>query len=71
MNPEFVHLLESLANGVVIADEAGVIIYSNQFLERMFGYDRCELIGQSVELFLPAEIRDRHTRHRREYVRAP
>ena len=35
MNPEFVRLLESLANGVVIADAAGTIVFANHFLERI------------------------------------
>jgi PAS domain S-box-containing protein len=71
LNPEFVRLLESLANGVVIADSTGRIIYSNQFLERMFGYDHGQLLGQSVEALLPAELRVLHTRHRAQYNAAP
>ena len=45
LNPDFVRLLESLANGVVIADPAGAIVFSNQFLDRMFGYEPGELSG--------------------------
>ena len=55
LNPEFVRLLESLANGVVIADPVGTITFANHFLERMFGYERGELLGQSVETILPAD----------------
>ncbi len=64
LNPEFVRLLESLANGVVIADSAGTIIFTNHFLERMFGYPPGQLLGQSVETFLPAELRSLHARDR-------
>jgi len=71
LNPEFVNLLESLANGVVVAEPAGTIIYSNSFLERMFGYERGELLGQSVEALISAELRELHVRHRTHYNTSP
>jgi two-component system, cell cycle sensor histidine kinase and response regulator CckA len=71
LNSDFVTLLESLANGVVIADQAGTIVYSNQFLEKMFGYARGELLGRSVEEFLPGELRKAHSQHRAQYSTAP
>lgn len=71
MNPEFVRLLESLANGVVIADSAGAIIFANHFLERMFGYEDGQLLGQSVEVLIPVDLRDLHARHRSQYNAAP
>jgi two-component system, cell cycle sensor histidine kinase and response regulator CckA len=71
LNSDFVTLLESLANGVVIADQAGNIVYSNQFLEKMFGYERGELLGRSVEEFLPGELRKAHSQHRVQYSKSP
>jgi PAS domain S-box-containing protein len=71
LNPDFVTLLESLANGVVIADQSGSIVYSNQFLEKMFGYERGQLLGRSVEEFLPGELRKAHSQHRAQYNASP
>ncbi len=71
MNPEFVRLLESLANGVVIADQVGTIVYANHFLENMFGYDSGQLLGQRVEELLPAELRKVHADHRANYSNSP
>ncbi len=71
MHSEFVNLLDSLANGIVITDSSGTIVYSNPFLERTFGYDGGQLLGHSVEMLLPAEIRERHVRHRAQYNAAP
>lgn len=71
MNSEFVRLLESLANGVVIADSTGTIIFTNHFLERMFGYEPGQLVGQSVESLLPAELRSLHADHRKQYNASP
>src|SRR5262249_30606911 len=68
---DFVRLLEALANGVVIADQAGTIVYSNPFLERIFGYEAGELAGKSVEMLMPAELRHLHARHRAHYNSSP
>lgn len=39
------HILESIAEGVVISDETGVIVFANATFEQMFGYERGELLG--------------------------
>src|SRR5215831_13229701 len=71
LNADFVRLLEALANGVVIADQAGTIVYSNPFLERIFGYEAGELAGKSVEMLMPAALRQLHARHRAHYNSSP
>jgi PAS domain S-box-containing protein len=71
MQPEFVNLLQSLANGVVVVDESGRIVYSNPFLDDMFGYQRGELVGKAVEQLVPAEVRDIHLKHRARYNASP
>jgi PAS domain S-box-containing protein len=48
-----------------------MIVYSNQFLEDMFGYARGELLGQAVEILIPGELRGHHIEHRHEYSKAP
>jgi PAS domain S-box-containing protein len=41
-------VLESMAEGVSVADEAGVIFYTNPAEDRMFGYERGGLVGLHV-----------------------
>jgi PAS domain S-box-containing protein len=43
-------VLDSMAEGVSVADEAGVIFYTNPAEDRMFGYDRGELVGKHVSV---------------------
>jgi PAS domain S-box-containing protein len=45
--------LEALPTAILIAGSDGSILLVNRELERVFGYAREELIGQSVDLLLP------------------
>jgi two-component system cell cycle sensor histidine kinase/response regulator CckA len=42
---------ESARDGIMITDLQGTILHVNQALERMFGFNRQELIGQNPRLF--------------------
>jgi two-component system sensor histidine kinase/response regulator len=61
-------ILESAPDGMLVADEAGKIILANPRIEAMFGYQTGELMGQSVDLLVPAAIRGRHPAMRASYV---
>jgi PAS domain S-box-containing protein len=43
-------VLESMVEGVSVADETGVIVYTNPAEDRIFGYARGELVGQNVSV---------------------
>ncbi|QHT65322.1 PAS domain S-box protein [Rhodocytophaga rosea] len=43
-------VLENMNEGVSVSDETGVIFYTNPTEERMFGYERGELIGKHVSI---------------------
>src|SRR5262245_61448036 len=67
----FQSLLESAPDAIVIVERTGQIVLVNSQAERMFGYDRGELIGQPIEALLPERLRARHERHRATYVGEP
>jgi two-component system NtrC family sensor kinase len=67
----FQALLESAPDPIVIVDSAGQIVIANGQTERIFQYNRAELIGQPVEILLPERIHDRHRRHRAIYGAEP
>ena len=46
-------LFESAPNGIVVVDEQGEIKLINASTEKLFGYERLELLGQSVEVLVP------------------
>jgi PAS domain S-box-containing protein len=67
---KFRALLESAPDAMVIVNQAGEIVLVNAQTERMFGYARHELLGQPVEILIPAQYRRAHVRHRQGYAAA-
>ncbi len=63
--------LESNPLGLIISDRDGFIHKVNGTTERIFGYTREELIGQPVELLMPAGKREEHRASRAEYAAHP
>ncbi|MGH7480153.1 MAG: two-component system sensor histidine kinase NtrB, partial [Candidatus Methylomirabilales bacterium] len=64
-------LLESAAEGIVIVGGDGRIVLANANAEKVFGYSREELLGQTVEILLPERLRPAHVRHRGGYFTEP
>ncbi len=50
-------MVESALNGMVMVDAGGTILLANGHFARQFGYDRYELLGQSIERLVPERFR--------------
>jgi PAS domain S-box-containing protein len=68
---KFRALLEAAPDAMVIADQHGKIVLANAQTEKLFGYPRHELLGQTVEMLMPEAARAKHVTHRGSYNRAP
>src|SRR5687767_3084398 len=64
-------VLASATEGIILIDAGGRIIVVNPAAERMFGYDRGDLLGQRLEVLLPERIRGAHMEHRTGYFAGP
>jgi hypothetical protein len=64
-------VLETASEGIILINASGRIILVNAAAERMFGYDRAELLDQPLEMLLPERIRAGHVAHRAEYFAEP
>jgi PAS domain S-box-containing protein len=63
--------VESSPSGMVMIDRRGIIVLVNREIERLFGYTREELIGQSIEMLVPARLRGRHPAYRDGFFADP
>ena len=67
----FRSVLELAPDGLMVVDPMGAIQLANAQCEKLFGYTRDELIGQSVELLVPADVRTGHATLREGFHRSP
>jgi two-component system, LuxR family, sensor kinase FixL len=62
---------ESSPSGVVLVNERGEIILVNSQVEKLFGYQREELVGKSVEILVPERFASEHPGYRGQFLAAP
>ena len=64
-------LFESIPEMVVVVDLGGVIVYSNAHSLDLLGWPPRELVGQQIEVLIPARMHDVHRTHRKTYTHSP
>lgn len=63
-------IFEFAPDAKLLANGDGRIVLVNKQAERMFGYSRNELIGQTVEFLIPERFVARHVEYRLGYMAA-
>lgn len=64
-------LLDAAPDAVVVVNQTGKIVMVNAQIQKMFGYDRQELLGAEIEMLVPPRFRGKHPGHRRDFVTEP
>jgi PAS domain S-box-containing protein len=63
-------LLDAAPDAVVVVEGGGRIVLANAQAERVFGYDRSDLIGKPVEILIPERYGASHIAHRTKFFAA-
>jgi PAS domain S-box-containing protein len=56
---------------MLMVNQNGKIVLANEEMEGMFGYEREELLGNTVEMLVPTHLRAEHPQLRDEYFKTP
>ncbi|HET7159691.1 MAG TPA: PAS domain S-box protein, partial [Burkholderiales bacterium] len=67
----FRSLFDAAPDAIVLVSRVGLITLINRQTEALFGYTPDELLGQPVEILLPARVHAIHQAHRAQYVADP
>lgn len=71
LETRFASAMEVSPNGMLMVCARGSITQVNSELERIFGYEPGELIGQAMEILVPADVSHRHHDLRQDYFCNP
>jgi PAS domain S-box-containing protein len=64
-------VLELTADGILVADAAGTIVYTNRPLLELFAYKEDDLLGMPVECLIPRDARRSHRAHVKSFGKSP
>lgn len=53
-------ILSGQSDAIIAADKEGMIVFWNPGAERIFGYSSGEAVGRSLDIIIPARLRERH-----------
>ncbi len=64
-------VIEAAPNAMIMVNGEGVIVLINSQTEKLFGYNRLELLGRSVETLVPERFRGHHGHSREGFFARP
>ena len=68
---KFQSFLESLPDAIIIVNHDGNIQSVNTQVEKLFGYNRNEIIGNPIALLMPSRFKESHHNHIQNYFANP
>lgn len=65
----FREILDTASDAVVSANQNHEVVYMNRAAEKLFGYQRSEMLGRDLSPLIPTEHRQQHRHYLERYVR--
>ncbi|MEO8441293.1 MAG: PAS domain-containing sensor histidine kinase [Betaproteobacteria bacterium] len=62
-------VVEAAMDAIITVDENQRIVLFNRAAESVFGYERSTVLGQSLDVLMPASVRDTHHEHIKSFGR--
>ncbi len=70
-NDFYREVVESAGDAILVVDESGTIVWTNQAADGLFGYDQAELAGKHMALLIPDRYRKVHEQHVKDFFASP
>ena len=67
----FQAIVEATPNAIILVNKEGKITYANHQTEKLFGYNKIDLIGQMVEILIPERFHQNHPQFHTMFFIAP
>lgn len=64
-------MIDAIPDGMLLVDRQGRILRANAALQHMSGYSEKQMVGQTVDIFLPPDMRAAHAPMMRRYFGSP
>ena len=64
-------LFKHATEGIIVSQKDGTIVMVNPIAEKLFGFDKKELVGQKIENLIPRRYSENHIKHRENYAENP
>lgn len=71
MSPLPSNLLHLISDSIVVVDSKGIIIWVNNSITKLLGYQPAELQGKTVEYLIPKRYREKHIPIRNAFISHP
>lgn len=69
--PNFQLLVEASPTALIFVNNKGEIVYLNSAAEKLFLYNKSELIGKNIQVLIPIEFHSNHTHYLQKFFSNP